>query len=221
MMIRVLLFIVCYIDPIISEQFEMNTVSVTLEWTRWNPLYLSYYYGYHINVIPPAQTIIGDITSVQMNVSYNVSYNLTILSAFCRENLQVFTQLFYYSECYLKSGSKIYIALLQIAYCRDPAHQIEDAMEVFGYVSLAIPGSSVTFDCSLPGYSLVGSNMSICMRNGEWEPHPREAIKCKGVSNDKYCTTFTITIVQQTVVLHLCLQTVTQSSTQVHLRELK
>lgn len=199
----------------ISELFEMNNVSVTLEWTEGNPLYSSYY-GYHINVIPPAQTIISEITSVRMSMSYNISYSLTILSAYCRENLQVFTQLFYYSEYRLKSGSKIYIALLQIAYCRDPLYQIEDPTEIFGYMNPAIPGSSVTFDCSLPGHSLIGSNMSTCMRNGEWEPDPREEIKCKGVSNGKYCTTFTITIVQQTVVLHLCLQTVTQSFTQVH-----
>ena len=122
----------------------------------------------------------------------------------------------------LKPGSKLYIALLQIAHCHDPAHQIEDPMEVFGYMNPAIPGSSVTFDCSLPGYSLVGSNMSICMRSGEWEPDPREAIKCKGVRTRMentiqlyhyYCP---CACIQQTVVFHLCLQIVTQFSTQVH-----
>ena len=47
----------------------------------------------------------------------------------------------------------------------------------------AIPDSSVVFSCSLPGYTLIGSNMSICMENGEWDPDPREAIKCKGESS--------------------------------------
>ena len=32
----------------------------------------------------------------------------------------------------------------------------------------------------------------------EWEPDPREAVKCKCVSNGKYCATFTI------IIVHVC-----------------
>ena len=41
-----------------------------------------------------------------------------------------------------------------------------------------IPGDNVTFYCS-PGLILTGPNTSTCMRNGEWEPDPRE-VKCEG-----------------------------------------
>ena len=64
-------------------------------------------------------------------------------------------------------------------------HLIEDPTEVFGYTNPAIPGSCVTFGCSSPGCSLIDSNTSLCISNGEWEPDPREGIMCKGVNNAK------------------------------------
>ena len=117
-------------------------------------------------------------------------------------------------------------------YCRDPAHQIEDSIQVFGYSNPAIAGSSVTYGCSLPGYSLIGSNTSICMGNGEWEPDPRMAIYCKGVSNGKGRATIFNTItdiiltalftcIQQTVDLLPHLKIVSSFCTQAHWREQK
>ena len=41
---------------------------------------------------------------------------------------------------------------------------------------------TVTLSCPT-GLALTGPNSSICMGNGEWEPHPREA-DCKG---EKIC----------------------------------
>ena len=68
------------------------------------------------------------------------------------------------------------------AHCRDPSYLIGDTTKVYGYSedSVIIPGSRVLFRCSSLGYTLVGSNTSLCMSNGEWEPNPREATKCKG-----------------------------------------
>ena len=73
------------------------------------------------------------------------------------------------------------------AYCRDPSYQMDDTIEVFDYnKDSVIAGSSVTFRCSLPGHTLIGSNMSICTSYGEWEPDPREATKCKGERRGKF-----------------------------------
>ena len=41
-----------------------------------------------------------------------------------------------------------------------------------------LEGSSLTLSCC-PGLELVGPNTTTCMRNGKWEPDPREA-ECKG-----------------------------------------
>ena len=173
----------------ISEQFEQFAITVTLEWIQENSLYC-----YNIGVIPPLQLHFNGATSVSVNMSYNVPYNLSILVAHdivCIENpVIIFTQHFYYSEYYsycityhdYQCGFRTK-KLILIAYCHDPAHLIEDPMEVFGYMNPAIPGSSVTFGCSSTEYSLVGSNTSICMDSGDWEPDPRKEIKCKGVSN--------------------------------------
>ena len=66
-------------------------------------------------------------------------------------------------------------------HCRDPECELEKAIQISGYTDPAIPGDSVTFSCSLPGYSIIGSNTAICMGNGEWEPDLRMAIYCKGI----------------------------------------
>ena len=87
------------VDPIkvnISEEFERHTIQITLEWTQGTrPLH-----SYIVNVVPPTQLLFNGVTSVAMNLSYNVSYNLAILIAHvCIENpVTVFTQPFYFSE---------------------------------------------------------------------------------------------------------------------------
>ena len=50
---------------------------------------------------------------------------------------------------------------------------------VTGYRDPAIEGTTVMFSCPT-GLILTGSNISTCMRNGEWEPDLKE-IKCKGI----------------------------------------
>ena len=40
--------------------------------------------------------------------------------------------------------------------------------------------TSLSFRCKSPETVLAGSNSSICMENGNWEPDPRD-IECKGI----------------------------------------
>ena len=47
-----------------------------------------------------------------------------------------------------------------------------------GYSDPALEGQSITFACP-PHQTLNGSNSSMCMGNGEWEPDPRE-VECTG-----------------------------------------
>ena len=162
---------------------------VTLEWTQNDPLAL---YSFYVNITPPIQPIshFNETSSVVVNMSYNVAYNVTILirENRCMENVTLISQSFYYRKY------NVYIFDIRysvqscfdlynyfIAYCRDPSRQINDTIKVFDYIEdSAIAGSSVTFGCSLPGHTLIGSNISICTSSGEWEPDPREATDCKG-----------------------------------------
>ena len=43
---------------------------------------------------------------------------------------------------------------------------------------LPAAGSNITLSCP-PGLVLSGPSTSICMENGEWEPHPSE-VECEG-----------------------------------------
>ena len=57
-------------------------------------------------------------------------------------------------------------------------NQTDEDIIVYGNLYPAIEGTSVTFSCP-PELVLTGSNTSMCMRNGEWEPDPQE-LKCLG-----------------------------------------
>jgi hypothetical protein len=68
--------------------------------------------------------------------------------------------------------------LFSVANCGNPADQIDNTVvDIMGYVDPAIERSNVTISCS-PGYVLNGANTATCMRNGNWEPDPRE-MECK------------------------------------------
>jgi hypothetical protein len=43
----------------------------------------------------------------------------------------------------------------------------------------ALEGTVLSFHCP-PQYVLIGSNITTCMGNEEWEPDPRE-VECKGM----------------------------------------
>ena len=49
---------------------------------------------------------------------------------------------------------------------------------VVGYDYPALQGQNITFTCP-PDQMHSGSNSSSCMRNGKWEPDPRE-VDCTG-----------------------------------------
>ena len=49
-----------------------------------------------------------------------------------------------------------------------------------GFEDPALEGGNITFSCR-DGLMLIGPNLAICTRNGEWEPDPRVA-NCTGAS---------------------------------------
>ena len=56
----------------------------------------------------------------------------------------------------------------------------DNSPRITGYHDPALEGATLTFSCP-PGKILTGPNMTICMKNGEWEPDPQvEGIKCAG-----------------------------------------
>ena len=65
------------------------------------------------------------------------------------------------------------------ANCGDPLEQPTDHHDIFrsvmalGFSNPALEGNSVNLNCP-PGLMLIGPNVSTCMRNGKWEPDPRE-----------------------------------------------
>jgi hypothetical protein len=64
--------------------------------------------------------------------------------------------------------------------CGHPFQGIDsNSVIIEGYMDPALEGTVVSFDCP-PQQVLIGPNTTTCMRNGEWEPDPRE-VECKGI----------------------------------------
>lgn len=63
--------------------------------------------------------------------------------------------------------------------CDSMATQNDNStMVIMNYTDPAVEGSNVTFSCP-SGLILTGPSVATCMRNGKWEPDPRE-VACKG-----------------------------------------
>ena len=70
------------------------------------------------------------------------------------------------------------VTLLISAKCGNP-RLIDYQIIVFSFMEPALEESTVTFAC--PGeHVLSGPNASICKRNGEWEPDPKQ-LTCSGI----------------------------------------
>ena len=79
--------------PLVSEHFESNDVTISLDWKQNNLHYL-----YNISILPqPAIATSVENGSVNFTVCYNTQYNVSIYTAPpCGEyNLTKFVELFY------------------------------------------------------------------------------------------------------------------------------
>ena len=57
--------------------------------------------------------------------------------------------------------------------CSNPMALVNNNIRIVGYNDRALEGDHITFTCP-SGLVLNGSNSSMCVGNGEWEPDPRE-----------------------------------------------
>ena len=62
-----------------SEQFRADNVTIILEWSQDNYGTLSY----HVSVTPQVDIRFTGSTSVQLTVSYNILYNVSVVATLC------------------------------------------------------------------------------------------------------------------------------------------
>lgn len=77
----------------LSEQFESNVVTVIVEWNVEE----SSARHYDVFIRPPAIFMYKQNTIVQLRISYNIAYNVSIesTSMMCRRNMTAVTELYY------------------------------------------------------------------------------------------------------------------------------
>ena len=76
----------------ILEWFESDSVMVTVEWMEESP-----FYSYHIIVVPQVEFMFTGRDTVQLKVSYNTLYNVSVVaSSSCGlNNVTNMTELFF------------------------------------------------------------------------------------------------------------------------------
>ena len=65
--------------------------------------------------------------------------------------------------------------------CPNPSRLVDESINVIGFREPGTIGANVTLICT-SGLTLIGSNASTCMGNGEWEPDP-EDVECVATNN--------------------------------------
>ena len=75
---------------VVSEQFEDNSIVISVEWTVENGRFNS------LSVVPQAlETVNFGPSSRQLMLSYNVSYSVSVLASFCGQNTSHSIELHY------------------------------------------------------------------------------------------------------------------------------
>ena len=101
------------IDPIvvISEEFEADNVTVTVEWTQQEGA------AYQIIIVPQIPINFTGETSIQLILPYNTNYNLSVKSALpCQHQAQSHVLLFYGEFNDYKSLTT-YVRVINCRYC--------------------------------------------------------------------------------------------------------
>ena len=73
----------------ISEWFEANSITMTLEWSNINGV------TYVINVDPQVAVNYTERNSAILTVSYNINYNVSIVASLCGTNATTYSVLNY------------------------------------------------------------------------------------------------------------------------------
>ena len=153
------------------EIFSADSIAVHLEWKKEPGV------TYTASIIPPGPVPLltsTESTMLQLMLSYNEGYNVSITSTLCGQNSDNTTLTLSYGE--LQDVLQIMILyFLDAGKCLDTFHE--------GFLHSAdrnvfLKGTNITFSCP-PGLVLSGPNTSTCMENGEWEPTSEE-VECKG-----------------------------------------
>ena len=169
----------------LSEQFSSDGISVVFKWNVSNILiyYQQLLQNVSINVVPGLVPI-TETGTFQLMLLYNTLYNVSITQpGICGQPNQTILIKLSYSK-YLLIGKIMLIKLIfcrtmlpcSVGECDDPSELIHSDVVVMGYEDPALEGENITFTCP-SGAILSGSNSSICMENGEWEPDSSE-VEC-------------------------------------------
>ena len=168
-----------------TEEYRADGVSVVVEWTQQESV------SYNVTIIPMVPVIIHTgSTSVQLTVSYNTEYNVSLeASAVCQSIVSSNITLFYGKSLHAELSDNILytctinVFLLQnVANCGLLSLSAADNISTPSVIHSGLPieGSMANLSCP-PGMTLNGTNTTTCTRNGEWEPYPQDA-ECIGKS---------------------------------------
>ena len=164
-----------------AETVEEDAVTIFLGWMAEDG------FTYNVSITPQAPMMFSG-TQVELRVSYNTSYNVTVLSTLCGQSSANTTFKIYYGESVIKFNITLSILLAVIDFytvrCANPVSAAVREDPTVRVVTnqesdIFLEGAIATFTCPT-GLALAGQNTSTCMENGEWEPNLGQ-VTCKGI----------------------------------------
>ena len=161
------------------EEYRTDNITVIVEWTKVEGV------SYNISTVPTVPMIYTGSTSVQLIVSYNTEYSVSLEAAtVCQRVAVSHIQLFYGElQCHKHYHQPVYTSLINYLYIANcgiflsVAHHNNPNVT---YSGLPIEGTIANFSCP-PGMIPNGTNATICTRNGEWEPDPQGVYCVEGL----------------------------------------
>ena len=159
-------------------EYGIYNVTIQLEWIPQK--------GVTYRISAETEITVTNITVslslVQLVVPYNTHYNVSIVATSCERNSTNTAIEFYYGEFLSHLYKNKWLEISVAATCDNPLaiEELDNSslVIVIGYSSPALVSTFIMFHCP-PGLILIGPESSMCNRNGEWEPDPRE-VECTG-----------------------------------------
>ena len=161
------------------ENFRNETIAVFVKWAvEVN------YDTINPSVSPQVTINESNGTSALLILSYNTLYDVSVAATLCGQSLSSpVTELFYGESLHHSKYLSLLLRLSNVGKCNPPLTEENERYVIANYSNYpAIVGTSVTFACKDPGLLFNGSNSSMCMGNGEWEPDPMK-LKCTPKGN--------------------------------------
>ena len=134
----------------VSEEYETDGVTATLEWTQEYSLY-----SYQVSMVPPSWNIISSRSErvrLQVKAFYDILYNVSVGTSLCGLPGATVSTTLYYGKINTNLDVSIYLKSYILtsnckvsSNCENPDAQLDHSVEVIGYQSETVAKRGIKY----------------------------------------------------------------------------